>query len=214
MDLPSLMGLPAGRARRGGCCALVAVKQRVLCKSRLANVLTPVQRVALVRSMLAHVLEALAAAQTVNRIVVVSPERDTVPAHIPVLADRGAGLNAALSEARAAVLGLGARAVLVLAADLPMVTGAEIDRCVRAGRHGFSIAPEADGIGTNALYLAGGAPFEFKFGPDSLRYHRQEAERLGLPVRTVRLPGLEFDVDAPAHLQHLGDFAWQPRRLA
>jgi 2-phospho-L-lactate/phosphoenolpyruvate guanylyltransferase len=210
----SLSGLRQRIDPRLGCCALVAIKRRAACKGRLADALAPPQRLALVRAMLAHVLEALAGAQTVRQIVVVSPERDDVPAHIPVLADRGAGLNVALAEARAALLEFGARAVLVLPADLPRVTPAEIDRCVRAGRRGFALAPDAGGSGTNALFLRGDVPFDFHFGADSKRLHLREAQRRGLTPRVFRSAGLRMDVDAPADLESLDPRAWPLQRHA
>ena len=82
-----------------GACVLVAIKARAQCKSRLAEVLAPAARVQLVRSMLEAVLGGRRNAQTVRQILVVSPERDCVPAEIPVLADTGGGLNGALSAA-------------------------------------------------------------------------------------------------------------------
>jgi 2-phospho-L-lactate guanylyltransferase len=209
-----ISGLPRRLDPRLGCCALVAIKQRADSKGRLAGSLTPPQRLALVRAMLAHVLDVLAAAQTVRQVVVVSPERDEVPAHIPVLADRGAGLNVALSEARAALLEFGARAILVLPADLPRVTPVEIDRFVRAGRRGFALAPDARGSGTNALFLKGDGPFDFHFGEGSRRLHLREAQLRGFTPRVLSLAGLRTDVDTPADLEALDPLLWQQQRHA
>lgn len=214
MHAHPLRGLPRPPDPRLGCCALVAVKRRAEGKGRLADVLPPAERVALVRAMLTHVLEALAGAQTVRQIVVVSPERDAVPAHIPVLADRGAGLNVALGEARTALLEFGARAILVLPADLPCLGPAEIDRFVRSGRRGFALAPDRGGAGTNALYLRGAGAFEFRFGPDSRRQHLLEARRRGFTPCVYRAAGLCTDVDAPADLMVLDSARWPLKRRA
>ena len=139
-----------------------------------------------------------------RQIIVVSPERDTVPAEIPVLADTGESLNGALMQAHQVLREFGCREVVILPADLPTITAAEIDALVRAGRRGgFAIAPDAAGVGTNALCLVSAQPFRFQFGPDSQRLHLQEAERTGLRPQVVRLPGLEFDVDSPADLHRL-----------
>jgi 2-phospho-L-lactate/phosphoenolpyruvate guanylyltransferase len=209
MSLTLLSELPQRLQRRLGCCALIAVKQRVLGKSRLAARLGVQARIALVRTMLARVLAAAAGAQTVRQIIVVSPERDTVDESVPVLADSGAGLNVALAQAQRALLEFGVRELLVLPADLPFVTGAEIDALVRAGRGaGFAIAPDAADIGTNALCLAMDHPFEFQFGPESKRAHLRAAQRLGLAPQVLRLPGLEFDVDSPADLQRFEEWPW------
>jgi 2-phospho-L-lactate guanylyltransferase len=213
MSLTLLSELPLRLQRRLGCCALIAVKRRVLGKSRLAGRLSVPARIELVRTMLARVLAAAAAAHTVRQIIVVSPERDTVDESVPVLADSGAGLNVALAQAQRALLDFGVRELLVLPADLPFVTGAEIDALVRAGRRaGFAIAPDAADTGTNALCLAIDHPFEFQFGPDSKRAHLACAQRLGLAPQVVHLPGLEFDVDSPSDLQRLEEWPWPAQR--
>jgi 2-phospho-L-lactate/phosphoenolpyruvate guanylyltransferase len=187
-----------------GCCALIAIKRREHCKSRLEKRLSASARIELVRAMLAHVLGAAQAAATVRQVIVLSPERDTVPADVPVLADAEAGLNAALGHAQHALLELGARELLVLPADLPNITPSEIDSLVRAGRSGgCSIAPDAADRGTNALYVDSARAFRFQFGANSKVLHLRESERLGMQAQIVRLPGLEFDVDVPEDLNRM-----------
>ncbi len=160
--------------------------------------------------MLATVLTAAASAETVRQVIVVTPERDRIPAEVPVLADTGESLNMALSQAHNMLREVGCREIVVLPADLPRITAVEIDTLVRAGRAtGFSIAPDATGSGTNALCLASLQPFQFQFGPDSRRLHCQQALALGLSARIVRLPGLQLDVDLPADLELLGEPSWR-----
>jgi 2-phospho-L-lactate guanylyltransferase len=201
--------------RRRGACALIAIKERARCKTRLADVLGPTERVDLVRSMLTAVLAAAGNAQTVHQVIVISPERDTVPAEIPVLADTGESLNTALMQAHTMVRELGCHEIVVLPADLPLITSAEIDELVRAGHAGgFAMATDAAGIGTNALCLMSTQPFRFQFGPDSRRLHLQEAQRLGSSPQVVHLAGLEFDVDSPADLDLLDGQKWLTRLRA
>ncbi len=201
--------------RRRGACALIAIKARAECKTRLTESLSAGARIQLVRSMLAAVLSAVTRARTVRHIFVVSPERDLVPARIPVLADGGTSLNAALMHAHRVQRELGGRTVVILPADLPTVTAAEIDRLVLAGHSsGFAIAPDTEGVGTNALCLVSPQPFRFQFGVDSQRLHLQEAQRMGLIPQVVQLPGLQFDVDTPADLQRLDGQRWLARLWA
>ncbi len=201
--------------RQRGACVLIAVKERALSKTRLAEALSPQARIELVRSMLTAVLSAAASAQTVRQVIVMSPERDCIPAEVPVLADTGESLNGALMQAHAVLREFGCREVVILPADLPKISGTEIDALVRAGRAGgFAIAPDAAGVGTNALCLVSPAPFRFQFGLDSRRLHLQEAQRMGLSPQVVRLPGLEFDVDSPADLNLLDAQPWHARLRA
>jgi 2-phospho-L-lactate guanylyltransferase len=201
--------------RRRGACALIAIKERARCKTRLADVLRPAERIDLVRSMLTAVLAAAGNAQTVHQVIVISPERDTVPAEIPVLADTGESLNTALVQAHTMVREFGCHEIVVLPADLPLITSAEIDELVRAARAGgFAMATDAAGIGTNALCLMSTQPFRFQFGPDSRRLHLQEAQRLGSSPQVVHLAGLEFDVDSSADLDLLDGQQWLTRLRA
>src|ERR1700678_9281 len=132
-----------------GACALIAIKQRARCKTRLAETLAPAARLQLVRSMLAAVISAADAAPAVRQIVVVSPERDTVPANVPVIVDTGEDLNGALTEAHRMLLEFGYQEVLILPADLPTITAADVDRLTHAGRIGrLLIAPDTAGAGT------------------------------------------------------------------
>jgi 2-phospho-L-lactate guanylyltransferase len=201
--------------RRRGACVLIAIKERARCKTRLAEALAPAARLELVRSMLTAVLRAAGSAPTVHQIMVVSPERDSVPAEVRVLADTGESLNSALLQAHTLLREFGCREVVVLPADLPKITAAEIDDLVRAGRAGgFAIAPDAAGEGTNALCLASALPFRFQFGPHSRQLHLQEAHRMGLSPQVVQLPGLEFDLDSPADLNLLRRQQWLARLTA
>jgi 2-phospho-L-lactate/phosphoenolpyruvate guanylyltransferase len=201
--------------RRRGACALIAIKERERCKTRLKGSVDDSTRVELVRSMLTAVLTAASRAQTVHQTIVVSPERDQIPAEIPVLADSGESLNIALAQAHRMLRDFGCHEVVVLPADLPQITGPEIDALVRAGRGGgFAIAPDTTGTGTNALCLVAPQPFDFQFGPDSRRLHLLEAQRLGLTPQVVCLPGLAFDVDSPTDLERLEEQQWRARLRA
>jgi 2-phospho-L-lactate guanylyltransferase len=187
------------------CWALVPVKARAEGKSRLAPVLDPPARIALVRSMLDHVLGVLAAAPGVDHVAIASPERDLVSADIHLLPERGRGLNRALGSAVAALRRLGAREVLVLPGDLPCVGTDDVAVLLaqmRAG--GCALASDRQGTGTNAIALdlqrLGPAGFRFLFGRNSFARHARQACALGLGPQIARRPGLGFDLDEPQAL--------------
>jgi 2-phospho-L-lactate/phosphoenolpyruvate guanylyltransferase len=199
-----------GIAPQGRCPVLIAIKRRVEGKSRLANVLPLQQRLALVRRMLAHVIAECQRSQLAGPVAVLSPERDTVPADIPVLADPGIDLNAALEQASATLRALGQQECLVLPADLPQVQSQDIDTLIAAGRSaGCALAGDAAGTGTNALYLRLDRPFRYQFGAGSLARHRVAAVAAGLEARVLALPRVAADVDSPEDLFHLDSSTWQ-----
>ncbi len=178
------------------CVAIIAVNERVRCKTRLNGLLGPAGRIDLARRMLAAVIEVARAVPFLDAVLVVSPERDQVPAEVSVVHDAGDDLNSAMDAGRRAALARGARELLLLPADLPLLRPADLARFVLAGRRsGMAIAPDRHGSGTNGLVLPATAPFTFLFGEDSCLRHEAEARRLGLGIRQVRSPGLQLDFD-------------------
>jgi 2-phospho-L-lactate/phosphoenolpyruvate guanylyltransferase len=178
------------------CWTVIPVRARAGCKSRLAAGVARDVRRDLACRMLEHVLAMAMRAGTIERIVVVSPERDAVPPDIPVVRDSGLDLNAALNAARDFVLANGAHQLLVLPADLPSVTADGIDGFVAAGRRSrAALAPDRAGTGTNALYLEDPAGFRFCFGRGSRRRHESEAARHGIRPALFAASGFAADLD-------------------
>jgi 2-phospho-L-lactate guanylyltransferase len=186
------------------CWALVPIKARPECKRRLSGWLSPSERVDIVQEMVGRVLSALRDAKSIDRIAIVTPQRDLLHPDVLVLGDPGRGLNSALDSARRELVGRSIDELVVLHADLPFVTAADIELLVSRGRRtGLALASDTAGSGTNALYLASPAAFRFHFGVDSCRLHLREGARLGLAAELVRTRGLEFDLDTGEDLLHL-----------
>lgn len=187
------------------CWGLVPVKARAEAKSRLSPVLAPAARIALVRSMLDHVLGVLAAAPGIDHVAVASPERDTVPHHVAVLGEEKRGLNRALGRAVATLKSLGAREILVVPCDLPHLGTEDVAALLAAMRGGgCALASDQRGTGTNAIALdlerLGPIAFRFLFGRNSFARHLRQARSLGLDPRIAQRPGLSFDLDKPEAL--------------
>ena len=200
------MGLNT-HTRASGSWALVPIKARAQCKTRL-TALPPDARQRLVALLLERVMGALRSAYTIERIAIVTPEPDDLPDDALGLFEEAPGLNAALSVAREQLRCRGARDVVILPADLPFVSGRDIDAFVEHGRRrGFALASDTAGVGTNALYLPPSVPFEFQFGPRSRTLHLAQAMRLGLAPAVVHNEGLEFDLDQNGDLARLSAHA-------
>ncbi|HUQ17083.1 MAG TPA: 2-phospho-L-lactate guanylyltransferase [Candidatus Saccharimonadales bacterium] len=182
-------------------------------KRRLRDVLTPGQREALSRAMLADVLAACRGTRA--DVLVVTESR--VVARIA----RAAGAAVHRAEAKGTracarigtrvMAGRGASAVLVLPADLPLLRQADVRRLLAAGaREGVVVTADRHGRGTNALLLRPAGAMAALFGPASFTAHVNAACRGGLPLRTPRIAGVRLDVDTPDDLRLLR----QKRRLA
>jgi FO synthase len=181
--------------------AVVPVRAPGEGKSRLAGILSPRRRADLVRGMLARVLAALDRARRIDEVWVVTPDEGlALPRGVRALHDHGTGLNTAVQLAAQRLAGR-ADAMLLVAADAPQVTAAEIDRLVaRASMLDVAVVPDRRGTGTNALWLRLPTPLAPQFGADSAEAHLTAARRLGLAAGRIEVPGLSHDVDVPDDL--------------
>ncbi len=191
---------------------LIAARGLAHGKQRLSGVLDAPARSALNRRWLTHVL-AVARSQCTDtlRVAVVSPDPDTLAfaeaaGAIPIAEMQLAGLNQALTWARAQLQLRGARYLTVLPADLPYLEPADVRALLDGPHHQVVIAPDLADRGTNGLGIPigpdslHGRQFPFAFGPDSCTAHHRAALAVGLQVRVVNRRGLQCDIDTPQDL--------------
>ncbi len=188
--------------------ALLPVKTPNEAKQRLAAVLRAKDRETLARAMYEEVLTALCAARAIDRIVVMTADRATAGharRHGAVVFDEPGLLGHRNSADRAArrAIPLGARTVIMLPIDVPLVTAAEIDELARSAKPGVIIVPSFDGTGTNALVLTPPDVIESCFGENSFAVHVEQARAKGVAVEVVRPPGLMLDIDTPEDVAEL-----------
>src|SRR5689334_3808010 len=104
--------------------AVVPVKGLSEAKTRLASILSPEERALLVLDMLSHVLDALISSRKIDAIAVLSP--DPAELHLPLgvesIVQRGDGLNNVLEEGRRWAIQHDADSLLVVFADLPLLS--------------------------------------------------------------------------------------------
>ena len=187
--------------------AIVPVKPLRRSKSRLSPVLGAEERLALSREMLRRVLAAVGDVPEIDRTLLVS--RDTEAMALArqygakTLSERPPiDLNQALEQATRAALGSGASAVVVVPADLPLVTAGDLRDLVGMGGSPpvVVLAPDRHGSGTNALLASPAGLIEYAFGPSSLDRHRALALAAGARVLICDRPGLALDLDLPEDL--------------
>jgi FO synthase len=176
--------------------ALVPIKQLERCKTRLAGVLKPRQREAVVTSLLLHVVAVLRATPGIDHVAIVSNERDDIPDEVALFPDEGVDLNSSLQKALEQAVRLGASMLLVVPADLPLLEVEDIAHLLNAAHSGaVAIAPDRHERGTNALCMRASTRLRMQFGANSFaRHSRQALTRFGDP-HIVRSPTLGFDLD-------------------
>jgi 2-phospho-L-lactate/phosphoenolpyruvate guanylyltransferase len=191
-----------------GVYAVVPVKDLRDTKSRLAPVLDSGARAGLTLYMMGRVVRAILGAGVVD-VCVVSPDRmvleearrrDATP-----LVQESRGLNPALEEGRRRALELGAQALLVLPADLPLLDVEDVLAVLKKVGEGRSVVISPDGArsGTNALLIQPPDVLPFAFGTDSFEAHLEAARRRSLDVSLCERPHLAFDLDTAGDLAHL-----------
>ena len=192
--------------------AVVPLKNLSQAKSRLAPLLSDLERRNLVVAMFGDVLAALQQAKGLSEIFVVADGlADRLGGVSLILEVENRGYDEAVAAALADSRVAGAEAMLVLPGDLPMVRPGDIEAFI--GKFGCKesttgklvgpavrIAPARDGDGTNALLLTPPGLMTSQFGPGSFARHRAAAEALVSTVEIVAPPGLAFDIDTPQDL--------------
>jgi 2-phospho-L-lactate/phosphoenolpyruvate guanylyltransferase len=179
----------------------VPVKSLARAKSRLAPLLSPLERAVLSLAMLEDVLDAALAVPGWETWVI-SPDE----AVLEIAVRRGAApivehrppLSAAVRQVEEETHERGATSLAVLLADLPLVTANELSDALHT-LGPVVAAPAATDGGTNFLLRRPPRAIPARFGPDSFRKHVDSARTRGMPLSTVEAPGLAFDLDLPEH---------------
>lgn len=186
--------------------AILPVKRFDAAKRRLATGLDDERRRALAAAMLADVLEAIGAARSIGRTIVVSgdPEAQELAAAseaevVPDPADEGHIEAALAGVARAEVQGSGC--VVLLPGDCPLLDPRQLDRLLTGVPERYvGIVPDRHGEGTNALVLSPPGAIRPAFGEGSRARHEAAAREAGIPFAVEELSSLALDLDTPADL--------------
>jgi 2-phospho-L-lactate/phosphoenolpyruvate guanylyltransferase len=205
----SPVGVRPDAALRSNLCIVVPVRGERSGKSRLRSVLDPVQRARLNRALLRRTLAVIEHWQgTLARCLVVS----ACARSLRTASRRGAcavreplprrGLSSAAQLGARVARRQGARRVLILPCDLPLLSAmslTELFAHARTGAHAV-IAPDRSGSGTNALLLPAAIGVQLEYGPESFRRHLRILRARGWEVAVCAQPQLQFDLDTPEDL--------------
>jgi 2-phospho-L-lactate guanylyltransferase len=190
--------------------AIVPVKPLRLGKSRLSSVLSDDERAILNRMFLEQTLDILRETPMVVQTLVVS--RDPAALAIArefgartVLEDGTPNLNSALTRATMLARNYATRGVLVLPADLPLLTQSDLLAFFEhiSKPPCMLITPDRHLDGTNALLMAPGGLVPYDFGPGSFARHCARAKSIRARLEIVRNEHIELDLDTPADLDLL-----------
>ena len=177
--------------------AILPVKRFEQAKQRLS---VPA-RSSLAATMAGKVMNALAEARSLDGVLVVTGDETAADGArqlafdvVPEPSVDGHVAAALLGIERARVLG--ARRVLLVPGDCPLLSGADVDALL--GRHdgpGVVVVPDRHGTGTNALLLEPPGAIRPAFGPGSRERHERLAAAAGVRCTVDDVPSLAYDVD-------------------
>jgi len=187
--------------------AIIPVKPLRRGKSRLAGVLTQDERADLNQHLLAHTVDTLRSIPEIEQVLVVS--RD--PAALSLAREHGARtvqengapqLNVALARATVLVKHYVTRGVLIVPADLPLLTPEDVHAMLDRAKYPpvVVVAPDRHRLGTNALLVCPVGLIDYEFGPGSFQRHCQLARQAGARLEICELPSVALDVDFPEDL--------------
>jgi 2-phospho-L-lactate guanylyltransferase len=188
--------------------AIIPVKPLRSGKSRLAGSLTADERAELNRTLLQHTLKTLSNLKEVEHVLVVSrdPQALTVARMYGARTVREDGqphLNTALKRATVVAQVYATRGVLVLPADLPLISREDVLTLIEHATDPpvVVIAPDRHEKGTNALLISPSGLIEYDFGENSFQRHCQRVKEAGARLEVVNLPSLGLDLDLPEDLE-------------
>lgn len=190
--------------------AIIPVKPFDFGKSRLSSVLSDQERRSLNVHLFSNTFNVVQSAPAIKITLVISQDQEVL-----TLTEKGGGiglvekemdLNGSLQNATEYALQRGAESVLIIPADLPMISKVELQQAVKARYSALPemmIAPDRKGKGTNLLMVSPPGTIEYQFGVDSFRRHTEQARKKNITIRICSIPSFGVDLDLPEDIKYV-----------
>ncbi len=193
--------------------AIVPVKPLRRGKSRLAERLNENERAELNRQLLSHTLETLEKTPEIHGVLVISRDPKALAiAHDfharTILEDSSTHLNTALERATAVAKMYTATSILILPADLPLISHEDIQKLLKSAaghQRVVVITPDRHKNGTNALFFSPLGLISYRYGKGSFDLHCKQALEAGAHLQICELPSIELDLDLPEDLELIAE---------
>ena len=191
---------------------IVPVKSFSEAKSRLAEILTLSQRIELSRSLLQNTIKVLQEVTIPIRNLVVSrdPEAITMAdkaGFFSINENRHSNLNSAIRLAASVPELDYSTGVLILPADLPLITHTDIEGIINESSESpvVVIVPDRWKKGTNCLLVNPADLIPFSFGDRSFIQHKHLARAAGVKIKVIQNAHMAIDLDTPEDLKFILD---------
>jgi 2-phospho-L-lactate guanylyltransferase len=189
---------------------LIPIKDPARGKTRLSELLSAEERAWLAWAMFEDVCRAVADCKRADRVVIVTSftpaiERALASGWDVLTEESQISESASVDWASRRLAESGFDVVMRLPADIPTVRAEDVDELLAVDlvRPGALLVPSREGTGTNAIIRTPPDLFPSRFGPDSLRLHKQEAARAGVGCVVVENARIALDIDEPSDIELL-----------
>lgn len=190
---------------------LIPVKDLSTANVRLSSVLSQQKRTQLAYVMLEDVFSAASSSSLADKKVVVTLDKKAEKMALKngfevIREEEQEGESTSVDKALHICKLMGAKSVLVIPGDAPLVKGEDIDFIFKKERDENSVIliPSDDKLGTNGILRKPPDAIPSKFGHNSFVLHQQEASRRKLPCDIYEIENLAIDLDEPSDI---GKFA-------
>lgn len=184
----------------------IPVKSLKDAKRRLEVILRNEEKRLLCIAMLRDVLKTVNISKYVERVMIISCDKTILKLarKMGIMAlDEGEsrGLNSAVESVARFCADGGAKSMLVLPIDIPLIKSDDVDNIILKSRpRSIVIAPSIDGKGTNALLMNPPNAIKPRFGINSFKTHINEAIANRIKYKIYRSPRVALDIDNPKDL--------------
>jgi len=186
---------------------IIPVKPLRRSRSRLSDVLTENERTLLNSNMLENTLKILKSIPNIDGMLVVSRDPSVLTfartfGAKTLQEDGEPGLNLALKRAVIVTKAYSANIIMVLPADLPLITQQEIEVIIKRidKENKMVISPDRRMSGTNLLLISPPDLIDFSFGPGSFERHVRQAQAKNAEIEVCQMESIGLDIDLPEDL--------------
>jgi 2-phospho-L-lactate guanylyltransferase len=198
--------------------AVIPIKNLHFAKSRLSNILTPQQRKSLVLYLLNITIKTLKESQFISEIIIVSSDkaiqRFCVKNNLRFIRDSDNGVNNAVRLADLYCIDNDIDANIIIPQDLPLLSVNEIDEICNISKKYIKciiICPSKRFDGTNILFRKPPDVIKTFYDDNSYINHLKEARKFNIPIESLDLDKLKFDIDTKEDLIELSLLQnWKP----
>jgi 2-phospho-L-lactate/phosphoenolpyruvate guanylyltransferase len=190
--------------------AVIPMKSLHSAKSRLSNILTAQQRKNLAMYLLDATIKELKKSNFISEIIIVSNDKAlkqySCINNLRFIKDSDEGVNQAVILADKYCIDKGINANIVIPQDLPFISAKEIDKiCTISNKYHkcIIICPSKRFDGTNVLFRKPPDVIKTHYDNNSYMNHLKEAYKFKIPVESLDIVKLRFDLDTKEDLLEL-----------